>query len=72
MKFLRRLMAIPICLVGVLLPWRLRIVYAEALGWVTQFVYMNYIYILKLILRELEKAKPATPAVPPPPRKGPT
>lgn len=38
------------------MPWRLRVLYSEALGWLVQFVYMNYIYIIKFILRELEKA----------------
>ena len=48
-------MAFFICLAGALLPWRLRVIYSEALGWVVQFVYMNYIYIIKFILRELGK-----------------
>ena len=48
-------MAFFICLAGALLPWRLRVIFSEALGWLVQFVYMNYIYIIKFILRELEK-----------------
>jgi len=55
MKTARRIMAFFICLAGALLPWRLRVIYSEALGWVVQFVYMNYIYIIKFILRELGK-----------------
>ena len=57
MRVLRRIMAFAICLPGVLLPWRMRVLYCEALGWLVQFVYMNYIYILKLLLRELDRAK---------------
>ncbi|MFH1619952.1 MAG: hypothetical protein ABIG11_08620, partial [bacterium] len=53
----RRIMTFPLCLVGVMLPWRLRVIYSECLGWTAQFVYMNYIYTLKFILKELEKAK---------------
>ena len=50
-------MAFPLCLAGVLLPWRLRVIYSECMGWMVQFIYMNYIYTLKFILKELEKAK---------------
>ncbi|KKU13895.1 MAG: hypothetical protein UX17_C0006G0009 [Parcubacteria group bacterium GW2011_GWC2_45_7] len=46
-----------ICSIGVLLPWRLRCIYSEALGWVAQFFYLNYFAILKFIVDELEKAK---------------
>ena len=49
-------MAFFICLAGVLMPWRLRVLYSEALGWLVQFVYMNYVYIIKFILREVGKA----------------
>ena len=55
MRTARRIMAFFICLAGALLPWRLRVIFSEALGWLVQFVYMNYIYIIKFILRELEK-----------------
>ncbi|HAF95075.1 MAG: hypothetical protein A2X34_00650 [Elusimicrobia bacterium GWC2_51_8] len=57
MKILRRIMAFPLCLVGVLLPWRLRVIFSECVGWIIQFIYMNYIYTLRFILKELEKAK---------------
>lgn len=56
MRTARRILAFFICLAGVLLPWRLRVLYSEALGWLFQFVYMNYIYIIKFILREVGKA----------------
>lgn len=53
MKLIRKAAAFLICLPGVLLPHRARVVYSEALGWVVQFVYMNYIYILKYLLASL-------------------
>lgn len=55
MRVARRILAFFLCLTGVLLPWRLRVLYSETLGWLVQFVYMNYIYIIKFILREVEK-----------------
>ncbi len=50
-------MAFILCGIGLLLPWKLRCIYIEILGWITQFVYMTYIVILKFIISELEKAK---------------
>lgn len=49
----RKTLAFFICLAGVLLPWRLRCYYSEALGWLTQFLYLNYVSVLNLIVREL-------------------
>jgi len=56
----RKLVAFIICSFAIILPWRLRCLYSEALGWVTQFLYFNYMAILKFILKELEKAKSET------------
>ena len=53
----KKIIAFVICGIAVMLPWRLRCLYSEALGWVTQFFYFNYFSILKIILSELEKAK---------------
>lgn len=50
----RRFFAFFICLIGVFLPSKLRIYYSEFLGWVIQFLYMNYIYTLKFIIKNLE------------------
>ncbi len=55
--FLRKCLAFFICAIGVMLPWRLRILYSEVLGWITQFIYLNYIVILRFIIQELEKVK---------------
>ncbi len=54
---IRKLIAFIICSIGVLLPWRLRCLYIEVLGWITQFFYFSYFFILKFIINELEKAK---------------
>jgi len=56
----RRAVAFIICSFAIILPWRLRCLYSEALGWITQFFYFNYMAILKFILKELEKAKAET------------
>jgi hypothetical protein len=45
-----------LCLFAVLLPWRLRILFAEFLGWLTQLIYYTYYGIFNYILRELRKA----------------
>ena len=45
-----------LCLFAVLLPWRLRILFAEFLGWLTQLIYYTYYCIFNYILRELRKA----------------
>ena len=44
-------------LIGLLLPWRLRILYSEILGWITQLVYFTYYGIFNFILSELRKAE---------------
>lgn len=53
MKSVRKAAAFLVCLPGVLLPYRARVLYSEALGWAVQFVYMNYIYVLKYLLASL-------------------
>lgn len=54
---MRWIMSFIICSLGIILPWRLRTIYSELLGWITQFIYLNYIVILKFIVKELEKSK---------------
>ncbi|MBN2407017.1 MAG: hypothetical protein JXJ19_04920 [Elusimicrobia bacterium] len=50
---IRRLLGILVCSAAVLLPWRLRCLYSEALGWTAQFVYYVYFRILSFILKEV-------------------
>lgn len=54
-----RFIGILISLMGLLLPWRLRILFSEFLGWVTQAIYFTYFGIFNFILTELRKAKEA-------------
>jgi hypothetical protein len=54
---MERYWAFFVCLIGVLLPWRLRVAYSEIVGWITQFIYYSYFGILNFILKELRKAE---------------
>jgi hypothetical protein len=56
-RLFRKSIAFLVCSVGLILPWRLRCLYSEILGWITQFIYLNYIGLLKFIIAELQKAK---------------
>ncbi len=38
MKYLKIAVALPICTAGLLMPWRMRCLFSEALGWVAQLV----------------------------------
>lgn len=52
-----RFIGIFISIIGLILPWRLRILFSEFLGWVTQAIYFTYFGIFNFILSELRKAK---------------
>jgi len=54
---MKRILAIIICSLGLILPCRLRIIYIEIVGWITQFVYLIYFSILKFIVKNLVKQK---------------
>ncbi len=54
---LSRVLAFFVCLIAVLLPYRLRIVFAEFVGWVVQFFYGTYFGIINFILKELKAAE---------------
>jgi hypothetical protein len=45
-----------VCCFALLLPFRARILFAEAVGWIMQFVYFTYYGTLNYILKELRKA----------------
>ena len=49
-----------ICSVAMFLPWRPRILYAELLGWIVQFLYWTYYGILNYLLQELRKVSAET------------
>jgi len=49
-----KLIGLLICLISILLPWRLRVLFSEFLGWVTQTIYYTYYGILNFLLKELK------------------
>lgn len=57
-----RIIGFLICIMAVLLPWRLRIIFGEIVGWFVQIFYYTYFGIFNFILLELKKAKTETPA----------
>jgi len=54
---MRRWIAFVLCLIGVCLPWRLRVWYGKALGWWAQGVYWIYTGLLKMIVKGLKAGK---------------
>jgi len=52
---MKRIFAFIICLIGVILPWRLRIIFAELLGWILQAIYFIFYSILKCIITNLKE-----------------
>ena len=50
---IRRLLGIVICSIGVILPWRMRIWYAELLGWTVQAFYLLHYNMIKFMLHHL-------------------
>lgn len=57
---LKRILGFTLCFIGICLPYRLRIWFAELLGWIFQGFYLAYFSIVKFIIRELKcnKIKP--------------
>ncbi len=53
---IKRWIAWLICVVAVLLPWRLRVWFASALGWGAQGVYWLYARILAVLVKNLKPA----------------
>mgnify|MGYP005648438195 CR=1 FL=1 len=53
---LGKIIGLFISLIGLLLPWRLRILFSEFLGWVTQLIYYTYYGIFNYILKELRES----------------
>jgi uncharacterized membrane protein len=51
---IRRTCSFLVCAVGVLLPWRLRIIYAEIIAWTVQCFYYLFFSLLRMMLRNLE------------------
>jgi len=51
---LSRVIAFFICLIAVILPYRLRIGFTELVGWGVQFFYATYFGIINFIIKELK------------------
>ena len=49
-----KLLGFIVSVLGLLLPWRLRVIFSEILGWITQFVYYTYYGIFNYLLKELK------------------
>ena len=54
---MRQWFAFLICLLGLVLPWRLRVLYANLLGWVTQGAYRFYQAVMRIIVEGLKKGE---------------
>ena len=54
----RKALAFTICLIGALLPWRLRVLYSELLGWIAQGYHYLFRSLVKLIVDEVRKDSP--------------
>lgn len=54
---MKRLIALLICTVAILLPWRLRVFFANSLGWIAQGVYWLYFSLMRLIIKNLKKGE---------------
>jgi hypothetical protein len=52
-----RLIAFFVCLIGLILPFRLRIIFSEILGWFIQFIYFSYFGLFNFILKELKNVE---------------
>lgn len=49
---MKRALAFLICLLGALLPFRLRVLYSEALGWIAQFFHVAVRSLVLFIVRQ--------------------
>lgn len=56
-KFLKRFISFFICLVALFLPYKLRILYSEALGRMLNFFYKVYIGTINYIIKEVSKGE---------------
>ncbi|MDP7322305.1 MAG: hypothetical protein QF441_17005 [Bacteriovoracaceae bacterium] len=54
---LSKIIGFIICFFALVLPWRIRIIFAELIGWIVQGFYYAYYGIFNYILKELKKAQ---------------
>ncbi|MBU0468872.1 MAG: hypothetical protein KJ736_07410 [Candidatus Omnitrophica bacterium] len=51
---MNRIISFLICLIGVLLPCKLRVLFSEFLGWILQFFYYIYSSLMKFLIHHLK------------------
>lgn len=44
-----------VCAIALMMPWKLRIIFSEILGWITQAIFYTYYGILAFMIKELKK-----------------
>ena len=54
---MRWLGAFIVCILALMLPWRLRVMFANAMGWTAQGVYFLYYSLIKYLLKNLQGKK---------------
>lgn len=54
---IKRFFAVLICSIAVLLPWKLRCLFAETLGWIAQVFYVSYAKMFKFLAAQLQNEK---------------
>lgn len=54
---MKRILGFLICLIGVLLPWRARVIFSELLGWIAQAMTGAYFLLVKFIVKSLAGPK---------------
>jgi hypothetical protein len=57
----RRLYALLLCLLALFLPWRLRVGFANLLGWSAQGLYWLYAALMRVMIRNLAPKEPPRP-----------
>ncbi|MCK9594779.1 MAG: hypothetical protein PHH68_07375 [Candidatus Omnitrophica bacterium] len=54
---MKRMLGLLICFIGVLLPWRARVIFSELLGWIAQAMTGAYFLLAKFIIKSLSGSK---------------
>lgn len=54
---MRSVLMFLVCLLALALPWRLRVWYANLLGWITQGAYRVYQAVMKTLVENLQPGK---------------
>jgi len=54
---MKRWISLLVCLMGLALPWRLRVLYANLLGWIAQGAYRIYQAVMRVLVENLRQGK---------------